>query len=66
MEPLRRREMLAAGCAALLGGLLCNADTVVRRVAPCVVGTWNTIAGQLTDDSEMALLLARMLADQGR
>lgn len=23
-------------------------------------GTWNTIAGQLTDDSEMALLLARM------
>lgn len=29
-------------------------------------GTWNTIAGQLTDDSEMVLLLARMLADQGR
>lgn len=29
-------------------------------------GTWNTIAGQPTDDSEMALLLARMLADQGR
>jgi len=27
-------------------------------------GTWNTIAGQPTDDSEMALLLARMLADQ--
>jgi len=24
-------------------------------------GTWNTIAGQPTDDSEMALLLARML-----
>ena len=29
-------------------------------------GTWNTIAGQPTDDSEMALLLARMLPDQGR
>ena len=29
-------------------------------------GTWNTVAGQPTDDSEMALLLARMLADQGR
>ena len=29
-------------------------------------GTWNTIAGQPTDDSEMALMLARMLADTGR
>jgi len=29
-------------------------------------GTWNTIAGQPTDDSEMALVLARMLAGQGR
>ena len=28
-------------------------------------GTWNTIAGQPTDDSEMALMLARMLADEG-
>jgi ADP-ribosyl-[dinitrogen reductase] hydrolase len=28
-------------------------------------GTWNTIAGQPTDDSEMALLLARMLAERG-
>jgi len=28
-------------------------------------GTWDTIAGQPTDDSEMALLLARMLADKG-
>ncbi len=27
-------------------------------------GTWNTIAGQPTDDSEMALSLARMLAGQ--
>src|SRR5262249_23827953 len=29
-------------------------------------GTWGTIAGQPTDDSEMALVLARMLAKQGR
>ncbi len=28
-------------------------------------GTWNTIAGQPTDDSEMALLLARMLLENG-
>lgn len=28
-------------------------------------GTWNTIAGQPTDDSEMALLLARMLVKTG-
>ena len=28
-------------------------------------GTWNTIAGQPTDDSEMALLLARMLVKIG-
>ena len=29
-------------------------------------GVWDTIAGQPTDDSEMALLLARMLVDLGR
>ena len=28
-------------------------------------GTWNTIAGQPTDDSEMALLLARMQTERG-
>ncbi|MBI1320160.1 MAG: ADP-ribosylglycohydrolase family protein [Candidatus Hydrogenedens sp.] len=28
-------------------------------------GTWNTLAGQPTDDSEMALMLARMLAERG-
>ena len=28
-------------------------------------GFWDTIAGQPTDDSEMALMLARMLVDQG-
>jgi ADP-ribosylglycohydrolase/fructose-1,6-bisphosphatase/inositol monophosphatase family enzyme len=29
-------------------------------------GTWNNLAGQPTDDSEMALSLARMLVEQGR
>jgi len=29
-------------------------------------GTWNTLAGQPTDDSEMALALARMLVKEGR
>lgn len=44
----------------------------IRRKYPSGVreladgGTRNTIAGQPTDDSEMALLLARMLADHGR
>ncbi len=28
-------------------------------------GTWNTIAGQPTDDSELALMLARMLVERG-
>jgi ADP-ribosyl-[dinitrogen reductase] hydrolase len=35
----------------------------VRKLADG--GTWNTIAGQPTDDFEMALMLARMLADRG-
>ena len=35
----------------------------VRKLADG--GTWNTITGQPKDDSEMALLLARMPADQG-
>jgi hypothetical protein len=29
-------------------------------------GAWNTIAGQPAHDSDMALLLTRMLVDQGR
>lgn len=43
----------------------------IRRLYPDGVreladgGTWNTIAGQPTDDSEMALLLARMLVEFG-
>jgi ADP-ribosylglycohydrolase len=35
----------------------------VRKLADG--GTWKTIAGQPTDDSEMALLLARMLTERG-
>ena len=37
----------------------CNYPEGVREMVDG--GTWNTIAGQPTDDSEMALLLARML-----
>lgn len=29
-------------------------------------GTWNTLAGQPTDDSELALMLARKLVEQGK
>jgi len=28
-------------------------------------GCWNTLAGQPTDDSEMAMMLARSILDQG-
>jgi len=44
----------------------------IRRTYPNSVreladgGTWKTIAGQPTDDSEMALMLARMLVEQKR
>ena len=44
----------------------------IRRMYPNGVrdmadgGTWNTLAGQPTDDSEMALMLARSLVAQGR
>ncbi len=43
----------------------------IRRAYPAGVrdladgGVWDTIAGQPTDDSEMALALARMLAERG-
>lgn len=40
-----------------------NYPNGVRKLAHG--GTWNTISGQPTDDSEMALLLARMLVEQG-
>jgi len=51
-----------------LGGLVeFRSPEEIRRNYPDGVreladgGTWNTIAGQPTDDSEMALSLARML-----
>lgn len=70
--------LLAQGC--LLGQLAGDAlgslvefqsPGEIRRAYPGGVrdladgGTWNTIAGQPTDDSEMALVLARMLVDRG-
>ena len=80
-SPLRQAEMLERAQGCLLGQLAGDAlgslvefqtPEQIRREYPDGVreladgGTWNTIAGQPTDDSEMALLLARMLADQGR
>ncbi len=74
----RSRLSRARGC--LLGQLAGDAlgslvefksPEEIRRTYPDGVheladgGTWNTIAGQPTDDSEMALLLARMLAERG-
>ena len=46
------------------GEILFNYPEGVRDMADG--GTWNTIAGQPTDDSEMALLLARSLVSQGK
>jgi ADP-ribosylglycohydrolase len=55
-----------------LGGLVeFQAPEEIRRRYPGGVrdladgGTWNTLAGQPTDDSEMALALARMLVARG-
>ena len=81
IRPLRQVEKLERAQGCLLGqlagdalGSLVEFETPeqIRRKFPNGVreladgGTWSTIAGQPTDDSEMALLLARMLADQGR
>jgi len=81
ISTLRQAEMLerAQGCLPgqlagdSLGSLVeFRAPDDIRREYPNGVreladgGTWNTIAGQPTDDSEMALSLARMMADQGR
>jgi ADP-ribosyl-[dinitrogen reductase] hydrolase len=67
------KAVYSASCAGDALGSLVEFQTThdIRREYPNGVrkladgGTWNTIAGQPTDDSEMALLLARMLADQG-
>lgn len=72
-------RLRAQGCLAgqlagdALGGLVeFQSPGWIRATYPDGVrdladgGTWNTLAGQPTDDSEMALLLARMLVEQGR
>jgi len=81
ISPLRQAEMLERAQGCLLGQLTGDAlGSLVEFQTPEQIrleypdgvreladgGTWNTVAGQPTDDSEMALLLARMLADQGR
>jgi ADP-ribosylglycohydrolase len=55
-----------------LGGLVefRDADDIARQYPHGVRelrdgGTWNTFAGQPTDDSELALMLARCLVEQG-
>ncbi|MGI9323231.1 MAG: ADP-ribosylglycohydrolase family protein [Pseudomonadales bacterium] len=73
-------DRLARAQGALLGQLAGDAlgslvefqsAEEIRRAYPNGVteladgGTWNTIAGQPTDDSELALLLARMLVERG-
>lgn len=81
ISPVRQAEMLELAQGCLLGQLAGDAlgslvefqtPEQIRREYPDGVrelaggGTWNTIAGQPTDDSGMALLLARMLVGQGR
>ena len=78
---MKKREPLSRAQGCLLGQLAGDSlgslvefrsQEDIRREYPNGVreladgGTRNTIAGQPTDDSEMALLLARMLMDQGR
>ena len=80
ISPLRQAGKLERTQGCLLGQLTGDAlgslvefqtPEQIRQKYPNGVreladgGTWNTIAGQPTDDSEMALLLARMLVDQG-
>ncbi len=74
------RSLLSRAQGCLLGQLAGDAlGSLVEFEAPAEIlrsypggvreladgGTWNTIAGQPTDDSEMALLLARMLIARG-
>lgn len=78
--PIRSPKLLSRAQGCLLGQLAGDAlgslvefqsPEEIRRNYPDGVreladgGTWNTIAGQPTDDSEMALLLARMLTERG-
>ena len=79
-QPNERLATLSRAQGCLLGQLVGDAlgslvefqsPETIRRSYPEGVrelvdgGTWNTLAGQPTDDSEMALLLARMLIERG-
>jgi ADP-ribosylglycohydrolase/fructose-1,6-bisphosphatase/inositol monophosphatase family enzyme len=80
-KPVRSTAMLARAQGCLLGQLAGDAlgfavefltGAEIARRHPCGItdlvdgGTWNLIAGQPTDDSEMALALARSLVrEQG-
>ena len=77
-EMIRGQAERAKGCLLgqlagdALGGLVeFQAPEEIRRRYPGGVrdladgGTWGTLAGQPTDDSEMALALARLLAARG-
>lgn len=76
----RESDRIASAQGCLLGQLVGDAlgslvefrsPEEIRRAYPDGVrdladgGAWNTLAGQPTDDSEMALLLARMLIEHG-
>lgn len=69
----RAQGCLLGQCAGdSLGSLVeFQSADAIRRAYPGGVraladgGTWNTLAGQPTDDSEMALMLARLLAERG-
>lgn len=80
MEPFMGMDILSRAQGCLLGQLAGDSlgslvefepPEAIRRMYPKGVrlladgGTWNTLAGQPTDDSEMALLLARMLVEHG-
>lgn len=80
-EKTTSKDMLNRAQGCLLGQLAGDAlgslvefqtPSQIRRGYPEGVrdmadgGTWDTIAGQPTDDSEMALMLARSLVDLGR
>lgn len=65
--------LLGQFCGDALGSQVEFLDAVqIREQYPAGVremqdgGTFETLAGQLTDDSEMALMLARSLVEQGR
>ncbi|MDD8016014.1 MAG: ADP-ribosylglycohydrolase family protein [Acidobacteriota bacterium] len=73
--PLSRAQgcLLGRPAGDALGGQVeFRSQEDIRREYPSGVreladgGTWKTIAGQPPDDSELALLLTRNLADQGR